>query len=133
MVKMDKEKNKMFSAELKRQLDAGAGSGGKMFGLSGLMNSTEPGFQNRLKYPNGRPGGGGGGKEDDPEVEDPELPPTDDTGGGTTPSIGRPKSNSWPDIVGFYFPEGAGNYYKDGGLVRGGGKALRGRGRGRMR
>lgn len=62
----------------------------------------------------------------------------------TTPSyVG---SNDWEDIVDFYFPKGAGNYrdggkvkrskpaqtYAEGGLVRGGGKALRGRGRGKM-
>lgn len=55
-------------------------------------------------------------------------------------------SNEWEDIVDHYFPKGAGNYrdggkvkrskpaqtYADGGLVRGGGKALRGRGRGKM-
>lgn len=51
-------------------------------------------------------------------------------------------SSDWDDIVSHYFPKGAGNYrdggkvkrskpaqtYADGGLVRGGGKALRGRG-----
>ena len=55
-------------------------------------------------------------------------------------------SSDWDDIVSHYFPKGAGNYrdggkvksskpaqtYADGGLVRGGGKALRGRGRGKM-
>ena len=59
----------------------------------------------------------------------------DDGGGGgddVTPETARPKSNSWPHIVEFNFPKGAGKYYKDGGLVRGGGKATKGRGRGRM-
>lgn len=44
---------------------------------------------------------------------------------------GKPKSNNWSDIVGHYFPRGADNY-KAGGLVRGGGVASKGRGRGRM-
>lgn len=68
---------------------------------------------------------------------------------GTTPKVpDYVGSNEWSDIVAHYFPKGAGNYYKeggkvsrskpasqtyaDGGLVRGGGKAQRGRGRGRM-
>lgn len=71
----------------------------------------------------------GGGRG--PDKEDPELPPTDGDG-DTESSIGRPKSNSWPDIVAFNFPTGAGKYYKDGGLVRGGGKAVKGRGRGKI-
>ena len=78
-------------------------------------------------------GGGGGGKgdgngdgnTDDPEKEDPPLPPLD-------PTSGRPASNNWPDIVKFYFPKGAGTQYKDGGLVRGGGCAAKGRGRGKI-
>jgi len=76
---------------------------------------------------------GGSDLGDDSKKADP--PPVDDGnggGGGNAPLIGRPKSNSWEDIVAFNFPDGAGKYYKEGGLVRGGGKAVKGRGRGRM-
>lgn len=83
-------------------------------------------------------GGKGGGKK--PQIEDPPLPPTDGngdgsgdgSGGGTTSTLTKPKSNNWPDIVSFYFPEGARTQYKAGGLVRGGGAATKGRGRGRI-
>lgn len=68
--------------------------------------------------------------KDKPEKEDPPLPPTD--GGTITPASGKPKSNSWPDIIAFNFPEGARKQYKDGGLVRGCGAATKGRGRGRI-
>lgn len=49
-----------------------------------------------------------------------------------TPTAIRPKSNEWKDIVKAYFPKTGGDVYKDGGLVRGGGMAQRGRGRGKM-
>lgn len=75
-------------------------------------------------------GGGGGKKDDEDDKED------DGSGDGApppvTPEVARPKSNSWPDIVANYFPKGAGTQYKEGGLVRGGGKAVRGRGRGKF-
>lgn len=77
----------------------------------------------------GSKGFGKGGNK--PDKEDPPLPPVDDDT-DVDPSMGRPKSNSWPDIVAFNFPKGAGKYYKDGGLVRGGGKAVKGRGRGKI-
>jgi hypothetical protein len=70
----------------------------------------------------------GGGNEDDNDDggSDDNAPPP------VKPEPTRPKSNSWPDIVANYFPKGAGTQYKDGGLVRGGGKAVKGRGRGKF-
>lgn len=75
-------------------------------------------------------GGGGGGGNDEPDKEDP-LPPSPPPPPPDPASL-RPASNNWPDIVKFYFPKGAGTQYKDGGLVRGGGAAQRGKGRGRI-
>lgn len=80
--------------------------------------------------------GYGGRKKSTPEIEDPPLPPTDGngngdgsggTGGNTAPAV--PKR--WPEIVDHFFPRG-GTGYKEGGLVRGGGAAVKGRGRGRI-
>ena len=73
--------------------------------------------------------------EKKPNIEDPTLPPTDGTGGGTTtptptPTKG-PVPKDWAGIVNHFFPNG-GNVYKDGGLVRGGGCAAKGRGRGKI-
>jgi hypothetical protein len=73
--------------------------------------------------------------EDKPAIEDPALPPTDGTGGGTTtpkptPTKG-PVPKDWAGIVNHFFPNG-GNVYKGGGLVRGGGCATKGRGRGKF-
>lgn len=70
--------------------------------------------------------GQGGGKKDDDDGSGDGAPPP------VTPEVSRPKSNSWPDIVANYFPKGAGTQYKEGGLVRGGGKAVKGRGRGKF-
>ena len=78
----------------------------------------------------GGKGGGGGGGKDEPDKENPPLPPVEPP--TEDPASLRPASNNWPDIVKFYFPKGAGNQYKEGGLVRGGGKAQRGSGRGRI-
>lgn len=75
-------------------------------------------------------GKGDGGKDDEPDKEDPPLPPVDPPAPDSL--SGRPASNNWPDIVKFYFPKGAGTQYKEGGLVRGGGAAQRGKGRGRI-
>lgn len=72
----------------------------------------------------------GGGNDDEPDKKDPPLPPVDPP--APDPLSGRPASNNWPDIVKFYFPKGAGTQYKEGGLVRGGGKAVKGRGRGKF-
>lgn len=75
---------------------------------------------------------------DKPEIEDPPLPPVDGddngdgtggTGGNTSTSGAVPKV--WPAIVDHFFPNG-GTGYATGGLVRGGGAAQRGRGRGRI-
>lgn len=66
----------------------------------------------------------GGGKDDEPDKENPPPPPVDP---GTNPDGSR--RDVWEDTVGFYFPKVG---MKDGGLVRGGGKAQRGRGRGKM-
>ena len=80
-------------------------------------------------------GYGGKGKKDDNDGNEDD---NDDGGSGdtapppVTPEATRPKSNSWPDIVANYFPKGAGTQYKDGGLVRGGGRAVKGRGRGKF-
>lgn len=41
-------------------------------------------------------------------------------------------SNNWSDIVGSHFEDRGAKYYNEGGLVRGGGKAVKGRGRGKM-
>ena len=71
-------------------------------------------------------------KDDEPKIEDPPLPPADGGSGGTTPTESRPASNNWPDIVAHYFPKGAGTQYNEGGLVRGGGCAAKGRGRGKI-
>jgi len=73
-----------------------------------------------------------------PAIEDPALPPTDGTGGGTTtpkPAAPKPERGpvpkDWAGIVNHFFPSG-GNVYKAGGLVRGGGCAAKGRGRGKI-
>lgn len=68
--------------------------------------------------------GDGGGEGDEPDKENPPLPPVD-------PEVNPDGSRRdvWEDTVGFYFPKVG---MKEGGLVRGGGKAQRGRGRGRM-
>ena len=82
-------------------------------------------------------GGLGIGKKTttEPEKEDPPLPPVDSGSGGSggaNTAESRPKSNNWPDIVAHYFPKGAGTQYNAGGLVRGGGCAAKGRGRGKI-
>lgn len=73
-----------------------------------------------------------------PAIEDPALPPTDGTGDTTTtPTTPSPTSakgpvpKQWSAIVDHFFPNG-GNVYKAGGLVRGGGCAAKGRGRGKI-
>ena len=71
-------------------------------------------------------------KDDEPKTEDPVLPPTDGGSDGTPTTDSRPASNNWPDIVAHYFPKGAGTQYNEGGLVRGGGCAAKGRGRGKI-
>lgn len=68
-------------------------------------------------------------------VKNPRKPPA--VPGAATqampqPTAIRPATNSWQDIVSAYFPKTGGNVYKEGGLVRGGGAAQRGRGRGKM-
>lgn len=93
-----------------------------------------------------------GGKKDNPFIRDDRNGPgkgsnatsntTSNTTSTTTPGSAtqatpkptaiRPKSNKWEDIVKAYFPKTGGNVYKDGGIVRGGGAAQRGRGRGKM-
>ena len=73
-----------------------------------------------------------------PNIEDPALPPTDGTGGGTTaptPTAAKAESGpiptDWAGIVNHFFPRG-GTGYKDGGMVRGGGCAAKGFGRGKI-
>lgn len=56
-------------------------------------------------------------KPPDKPIVEPPLPPA---GSGRT---------RWEDIVGFHFPKPG---MAEGGLVRGGGKAIKGRGRGKM-
>ena len=84
-------------------------------------------------FPGGDFSGYGGRKKATPEIEDPPLPPTDGTGdgsgGGGISTASVPKT--WPAIVDHFFPNG-GTGYKDGGLVRGGGRAQKGRGRGKI-
>ena len=49
-----------------------------------------------------------------------------------SPAIVPRASNNWSDIVGSHFTDRGAKYYNEGGLVRGGGKAVKGRGRGKM-
>lgn len=62
--------------------------------------------------------GGGGGDNNEPDKENPPPPPVD-----------RLPSENWEETVKFYFPSSG---MKAGGLVRGAGKAVKGRGRGRI-
>lgn len=62
--------------------------------------------------------GGGSGGGGTPDIENPPLPPVDGS-----------RRDVWEDTVNFYFPKVG---MKDGGLVRGAGKAVKGRGRGKM-
>lgn len=63
-----------------------------------------------------------------PDREDDSDPTPDPTPDPPLPPA-KPISNNWEDIVGHYFPK---KTMKDGGLVRGGGVAQRGKGRGKM-
>lgn len=105
--------------ESKRQLQAMGRTGGAP-NIMSLMGVLARARKNAPDKPD----------KDEPEKEDPPLPPLVDN--GVDYASGRPKSNSWSDIVAFNFPKGAGKQYKDGGLVRGGGCAAKGRGRGRI-
>lgn len=99
--------SKALSAEIARQSKAGAGQGSMMFNLPAMFSAVDRAKKSK-----------GGGSS--PVVE-PPLPPV-------TPQPVQPED--WEDIVGFYFPKKSG--MADGGLVRGGGQAQRGRGRGKM-
>jgi len=73
-----------------------------------------------------------------PQIEDPALPPFDSTGtpppaGGTSTPQPAPQpymNKDWSKVVSHYFPET--ERMKDGGLVRGGGCAVKGSGRGKI-
>lgn len=65
-----------------------------------------------------------------PPKED-EKPP-EEKAPAKNPAIVPRASNNWADIVGSHFEDRGGKYYNEGGLVRGGGKAVKGRGRGKM-
>lgn len=118
LIKEGKVKDAM-ELESKRQLQARGRTGGAP-NIMSLMGVLMRARKNAPDKPD----------KDEPDKEDPPLPPLLDNGVDYANS--RPKSNSWPDIIGFNFPKGAGKQYKDGGLVRGGGKAVKGRGRGKM-
>jgi hypothetical protein len=107
-----KKKNAVFSAALGGIGDNYKGNLSSVWGAIDKMDREK---------------GGGGPETQDPLPPVPPVePPSED------PASLRPASNNWPDIVKFYFPKGAGTQYKEGGLVRGGGAAQRGRGRGRI-
>lgn len=63
-----------------------------------------------------------------------DQPPEDDKEEKTAKNaaIVPRASNNWVDIVGSHFADRGAKYYNEGGLVRGGGKAVKGRGRGKM-
>ena len=72
-------------------------------------------------------GKGGGGKGDDGSNDKPIVAPPVTP---VTPKPATPYMNAdWSKVVSHYFPQTG---MKDGGLVRGGGAAVRGRGRGKM-
>lgn len=110
----------------KNMLDAQARRPGSFISpLFGIKNISEV-LKNRP--PSSKP----------PKEED--KPEADNDGPGKGPPNNQPKnpaitpraSNSWADIVGSHFSDRNAKYYKEGGLVRGGGKAVKGRGRGKM-
>lgn len=105
----DDDRKKALKLELKRQARAISAAGGKAFinpiSIMSVFARTSGGKKD--KEPD---------KPDDP-TPDPPLTPT------------KPTSSNWEDIVGHYFPK---KTMKDGGLVRGGGVAQRGKGRGKM-
>lgn len=79
------------------------------------------------------PRGGGRGKK--PKPEDPPSPPSPPPASPPPPPPPAPaptqyQNKDWTKVVGHYFPESPG--MKAGGLVRGGGAAMKGRGRGRI-
>jgi hypothetical protein len=70
-----------------------------------------------------------------PQIEDPALPPFDSTGTPLPTSAPQPApqpymNKDWSKVVSHYFPETEG--MKAGGLVRGGGCAVKGSGRGKI-
>jgi len=65
-----------------------------------------------------------------PQIEDPALPPTGSTGTPKQPAPQPYMNKDWSRVVSHYFPETEG--MKDGGLVRGGGCAVKGSGRGKI-
>lgn len=105
----DDDRKKALKLEAKRQAAAKAAAGGHAFPnvMSYMSIFARTSGKKKDKEPD---------KPDDP-TPDPPLTPT------------KPTSNNWEDIVGHYFPK---KTMKDGGLVRGGGVAQRGKGRGKM-
>lgn len=68
-----------------------------------------------------------------PKDQPPEDKPGEEEKNLTkNPAITPRASNNWSDIVGSHFTDRGAKYYNEGGLVRGGGKAVKGRGRGKM-
>ena len=117
--KADPLNKEMFQRSFENYMKRSSGGGfngvwNPFIGLDDAIGSKLRGDRNT--------GGGGGGKKDD-----------DGNGGGgdtgTNPNKGLYLNKSWPKVVQHYFPE---NSFKEGGLVRGGGQAQRGRGRGKM-
>lgn len=101
----DGDRKKALKLELKRQALAMRRTGG----APNIMSFMSVFSKARKNAPD---------REDDSDPT-PDPPPT--------PT--KPTSNNWEDIVGHYFPK---KTMKDGGLVRGGGVAQRGKGRGKM-
>lgn len=101
--------------EGQRQARAISAAGGKMFpNLSSIASIWSQARKNAPAKPT----------EDKPAEEE--------KASSTSPAIVPRASNNWSDIVGSHFSDRGAKYYNEGGLVRGGGKAVKGRGRGKM-
>lgn len=109
-----------LKAGLKTQARGIAARGGKAFpSLSSIASIWSQARNNAPAKPPKDPP-----PEDKPDDEDKAL--------AKNPAIVPRASNSWADIVGSHFSDRNAKYYKEGGLVRGGGKAVKGRGRGKI-
>jgi len=103
--------------EGKRQAREIAAAGGKAFpNLSSIASIWSQARKNAPAKPS---------KEGDKPAEEEKA-------AAQGPAIVPRASNNWSDIVGSHFTDRGAKYYNEGGLVRGGGKAVKGRGRGKM-
>lgn len=110
-------------------------------GVTGALIGDKfvPTSENYYKAPGGSGGGGGGGGGGNNMNNRPDE---DEEGLDKKPTKNKPRvprGASWSQIVGAYFPrtreprkDNQSKTMKEGGLVRGAGKAERGRGRGKM-